>query len=116
LLLALPLRLPVMKLPPLQTDNTKSSQTPISTTDCSLLQEGVTINSSIANIGTVDCDTTTANIGVAVANISGKNKVFSAGSVGGGVTADDLTAVPTQTDTNTAAAARSGTATAGASS
>lgn len=100
------------KVKNLTSSTTASSQTAVSTTECTLLQEGVTINSSIANIGTVDCDTTTANIGVAVANTSGKNKVFSAGSAGGGITTDQLDAVPTTGDTDTAAAARSGTASA----
>lgn len=95
------------KVKNLTTSNTASSQTAVSTTECTLLSSDVKINSSVANIGTVDCDTTSASIGVAVANTSGKNKVFSAGSAGGGITTTDLTATPTTGDTDTAAAARS---------
>jgi replication-associated recombination protein RarA len=89
---------------------TASSQTDVSTTECTLLQSAVKINTSVANIGTVDCDTTTANIGVSVANTSGKNNVYSAGSAGGGIsTTSTGTTVPATSDTDAAAAAKSGT-------
>jgi len=94
----------------LQTSATTSMQTPVSTTDCALLQEPVTINTSASNIGDVVCDATTANIGVSVANTSGKNKVFSAGSAGGGIQTLDLgTTVPTNTNTLSEATARAAT-------
>lgn len=101
---------------PFETSPTESRQTQIDTTECTLLQEAVTINTSAANLGAVDCNTTTANIGVAVANTSGKNKIFSASSAGGGVGVNDLGAstVPTQSLVNTDA--ETAAATTGASS
>ena len=83
---------------------------PIAVAGCSLLQNAVSINISAANIGNVDCDTTTANIGVAVANTSGKGKIFSIGSNGGAlITTDSAAPVPTAAETVTESQARAAT-------
>lgn len=74
---------------------------------CDLLQTAVTINVSTANVGYYDCNTSSSSIGVAVGNTSGKNKVFSAGSSGGGITETTLSAAPTTSDAQTAAQGKS---------
>ena len=79
-------------------------------TSCPLLSEDVKVTLSTGNIGNVSCDSTTANIGVAVGNTSGKGKIYSVGSNGGKITetattggaAPDATAVGTQADARSA--------------
>jgi hypothetical protein len=72
-----------------------------------MLTADVKITLSTANIGNVSCDDATASLGVAVANTSGKNKVYSVGSAGGGLTETTTTATPSASDLSGAADARS---------
>lgn len=75
--------------------------------NCPLLQATVTVNLSNGNIGAYDCNTNTASIGVGVASTTGKNKVYSLGSAGGGMTETTLSAAPTTSDAGTAATTKS---------
>lgn len=76
--------------------------------NCELLSADVTVTLSTGNIGQVSCDDTTANIGVAVGNTSGKGKIFSIGSSGGAVTTTNTAGgvAPTTTDMSSQATAR----------
>ena len=79
----------------------------VTDTDCTLLNAGSSLKVilSTSNVGSYNCDTTSANIGVAVANTSGKNIVFSMGSSGGGIIVTNTgTTAPSATNTATAAA------------
>ena len=60
-----------------------SGANPVTTTACPLLSAAVTATLSAGNIGNVDCNDSTANIGVALSNTSGKFKTFSLSSNGG---------------------------------
>jgi hypothetical protein len=62
------------------------NSTSISTTACTALSEAVKVNLSKSNVGGYECDT--ASIGVGVANIAGKGRVFSSNSAGGSITDD----------------------------
>lgn len=79
--------------------------TQITSGDCPLLSATVTVVLSTGNIGNVSCNDTTANIGVAVGNMSGKGKIYSIGSSGGAVTTTD--AVPSAAGVATQADAKS---------
>ena len=70
---------------------------------CPLLAENITVKISTSNIGAFECNTTSANIGVAVASTVGKNKVYSLGSAGGKITETTTSTTPVQNDVNTAA-------------
>ena len=78
------------------------SNTVATTGGCELLSAPVTATLSASNIGNVSCDDTTANIGVAVSNTSGKFKIYSLSSAGGaiatftGTAASDAAAVATK--------------------
>ncbi|MBL0075834.1 MAG: hypothetical protein IPP41_07830 [Rhodocyclaceae bacterium] len=78
----------------------------ITTGSCTLLASPVKIVMSTGNIGSYDCVATTANIGVAIGNTSGKFKVFSIGSNGGALTTDTYASTVTTTQTQSAATAR----------
>ena len=71
--------------------STITSGADITSTDCALLASTVKITMSTGNVGSYDCSATTANIGVAIGNTSGKFKVFSIGSNGGSLTTDTFT-------------------------
>lgn len=77
----------------------------ITQADCALLPSdgNVKITLSKGNIGSYMCDTLSANIGLAIGNTSGKNKIFSIGSSGGSVTETPTRAAPTTLDTQNAA-------------
>lgn len=79
--------------------------TAIAQTECPLLTSdaSVKITLSTGNIGSYMCDTSSVNIGVAVGNTSGKNKIFSIGSAGGSVSAISTRAAPTNADTQNVA-------------
>ncbi len=86
----------------------------------SMLQQNVPLNLSAGNIGRVSCDDATANLGVAVANVNGKNNIYTASSAGGSVApstspASPLTTTPTQANVTTAADASSAIASASGS-
>ena len=55
---------------------------------CTLLNTGSTLKVTLSagNVGSISCDATTANIGVAMGNLNGKGNVYSIGSTGGGIT------------------------------
>ena len=72
---------------PLPGNATASSSTTVPAATCTLLASDTPVNISANNVGSVDCDTGTANIGVAIGNNGGKGVIYTAGSVGGGVTA-----------------------------
>ncbi len=63
--------------------------------NCELLSSAVTVTLSTANVGYYDCNSTSASIGIAVGNSSGKNKVYSLGSAGGAITETTLSSAPT---------------------
>lgn len=84
-----------------------TSGSDIPTSSCALLASPVKIVMSTGNIGSYDCNTTTANIGVAMGNTSGKFKVFSVGSNGGALSTDNYTQTVTTTETDARAAERS---------
>ena len=75
--------------------------------NCELLSANVTITLSTSNIGYYDCNSTSASIGLAVGNTSGKNKVYSLGSAGGAITETTLSSAPTTSDMSTQATAKS---------
>ncbi len=77
----------------------------VDTTACALLSAPVSITLSTGNIGGYDCNTSAANIGVAVGSTSGKNKIFSIGSSGGALTTTTTSAAPGSSDAVTAASA-----------
>ncbi|HQR03991.1 MAG: hypothetical protein JSR19_05335 [Proteobacteria bacterium] len=88
-----------------------SGAAPSAAGTCSLLSSAVTINSSVANNGSIDCNDALANVGVAFANTSGKNNIYSASSAGGGITVTSTgSSVPTagQLTTQSAAASAGG--------
>lgn len=80
----------------------------VSIAACTLLSEPVTVTLSKANLGNVNCNDTTAAIGVAVANTSGKFKVFSLGSGGGQLTETTTTVAPVASDVASAASLKAG--------
>ena len=69
---------------------------------CTLLASDVSITLSNGNVGGYTCNTSTANIGVAVASTAGKNKIFSIGSSGGALLTTTTAAAPAATDADTA--------------
>ena len=79
--------------------------TAIAQAECPLLTSdaNVKITLSTGNIGSYMCDTSSVNIGVAVGNTSGKNKIFTIGSSGGSVSSASTRAAPTNADTQNAA-------------
>ena len=80
----------------------------ISTSDCVLLASPVSVTLSTGNIGAYQCSALSANIGLAVASTSGKNKVFSISSAGGAITATEGRSSPTTSDLELAAASLAG--------
>ncbi len=93
-------------------DATTIGTAPIAQAACALLNSdaSVKITLSTGNIGSYDCNTSTANIGVAVASTTGKNKVFSLSSSGGQITTGTTgTSAPTTADTEAAATTASAT-------
>jgi hypothetical protein len=78
----------------------------IDSTACPLLASSVKIVMSTGNIGAFACNTTTANIGVAMGNTSGKFKVFSVGSNGGALETATYSATVTTANAQTEADAR----------
>ena len=65
---------------------------------CTLLASDVSITLSSGNVGGYTCNTSTANIGVAVASTAGKNKIFSIGSSGGALVTTTMSVAPQATD------------------
>lgn len=84
------------------------STSAITTSECSLLNAGASVKVvlSTGNLGSYNCNSSTANIGVAVANTAGKNKVFYLGSAGGKL--NEVTTASTPTLSNTQSYASSG--------
>ena len=82
----------------------------ISTSDCVLLASPVSITLSTGNIGAYQCSALSANIGLAIASTSGKNKVFSISSAGGAITATEGRSSPTTSDLELAASSSAGDA------
>ena len=80
----------------------------ISTTDCALLASPVSVTLSTGNIGAYQCNALSANIVLAVASTSGKNKVFSVSSEGGAITAAEIRSSPTAADLELSAASSVG--------
>lgn len=78
----------------------------VTTANCTLLSTAATVNLSTGNVGYYDCNSSSASIGVAVAATAGKNKVYSAGSAGGGITETTLSAAPTSSNAQTQAQAK----------
>lgn len=74
--------------------------------NCELLSADVKTTMSTGNLGHVSCDDSTANVGVAVGNTSGKGITYSIGSTGGGVTASTAGTIPTAAILKTAAEAK----------
>ncbi len=66
----------------------------VSTSACTLLASAVKITLSNGNVGGYDCSATSANIGVAVASTTGKNKIFSIGSSGGALSTTTTASAP----------------------
>ena len=75
---------------------------------CTLLASDVSITLSNGNVGGYTCNTSTANIGVAVASTAGKNKIFSIGSSGGALVTHTTNVAPIAelAEANSANAAR----------
>ncbi|HEY6896836.1 MAG TPA: hypothetical protein VI279_06210 [Rhodocyclaceae bacterium] len=71
-----------------------------SNTTCVLLNQtdSVRVNLSTGNIGAFDCNATSVSIGVGVANTTGKNKIYSASSSGGGVSEASQASTPAISD------------------
>ena len=86
--------------------STGPAVTAIASSACTLLANDVNVNLSNGNIGSYDCNTTTASIGVAVASTTGKNNVYSLGSAGGGIGITTLSSAPTTGDTDTQATSK----------
>ena len=85
--------------------NAVTSGTAITVADCGLLNTdaSVKITLSTGNVAAYDCNSSTANIGVAVGNQTGKNKVFAIGSNGGSVTTYTTSSAPQAGDVSSAA-------------
>ena len=79
--------------------------TPITQAECALLTSDASVNITLSkgNIGSYMCDSTSANIGIAIGNTSGKNKVFSLGTTGGSITETATRSAPTNLDTSSVA-------------
>ena len=78
------------------------------TTNCALLStDGARVNLSAANLGSYDCNTGTASIGVSIANTSGKFYIYSMSSAGGAVVTTTSAQAPTTTQTESQAVLRS---------
>ena len=100
-----------------------ATSTPVSTVQCTLLDEGVSINMSKDVGGSVDCDTGVNGIGVATCHVAGlketngEGSVWRVSSLGGsiGKTVDKACGTPTEAATATAlqATAAAGTAVSG---
>ena len=69
--------------------------------NCELLSSAVSVTLSTSNVGYYDCNSTSASIGLAVGNTSGKNKVYSLGSAGGRIDEATLSAAPTTSSVQT---------------
>ncbi len=79
----------------------------VASATCTLLSADVKVTLSTGNIGNVSCDSTTANIGAAVGNTSGKGITYSIGSSGGAITASTPGTIPTTTTVKDAADVKS---------
>ena len=87
---------------------TTGAATTLTSTQCTLLStDGARVNLSAGNLGSYDCNATSASIGVAIANTTGKFNIYSMSSAGGGVTTTTNGSAPTTSETDTQAAARS---------